>query len=280
MISNRGYRPAAALIAENETYSPAAEKMTEYLPDTNILIEFGRDAGVRSKLENARQDGAVFRIGPPALIELVRGVITGGGDYFLNNREVFIWLHTQGFEILDLPRPFMAKILRTSTPKQSDVEPMHYEQLIRMIANSADLGDFLRTSEMAGSAWKGIVRTDDIHRAELDRELAALGHLAKRTRGQDLASMLSKSFGAPGCRPNPLVLKVRFSAAIEFLESSLAKIRLGAKPWKNDRGLYVDFQLLHYLADSKITFLTKEDFSNEIMKSRQKSRIVGLDSPR
>src|SRR2546430_4958876 len=41
----------------------------------------------------------------------------------------------------------------------------------------------------------------------------------------------------------------------------------------NDRGLYVDWQLLMYLADPNVSFLTNEDFSGEISTSAQKDRI-------
>lgn len=254
--------------------------MPSYLPDTNVLIDFGRDLAVRAKLENAEQNGSEFLIAPPALIELVRGMIAAGCDTFDNDKEVFVWLHAQGCKVLDLPRPFMAKILRTSTRKRSGVVPEHYKQLIDMVVSSANFGDFLKRSEMAGSVWKEIAHADKIHEAELDKELSALVKIAKGGRGKDLASQLTQTFGAPGCRPNPLILQQRFSAAIEFLESSFTKVRGGAKPRKNDPGLYVDFQLLLYLADPAITFLTNEDFSREIRRSPQRSRIVGLESLR
>ncbi len=85
-------------------------------------------------------------------------------------------------------------------------------------------------------------------------------------------------FGAPGCRPNPLVISRQFSAAIEYLETSVRKVAVGAKPRKNDRGLYVDWQLLMYLADPNVSFLTNEDFSGEISTSAQKDRIIKPDA--
>jgi hypothetical protein len=254
--------------------------MPAYLPDTNVLIDFDRDSAVRTKLENAQKSGSVFRIGPPALIELVRGMIAGGCNTFRDDKEVFIWLRAQGCPVLELPRPFMARILRTSPQNRSGVKPDHYLQLIEMIVVSADFGDFMRRSDTAGSVWRDIARADEIHRAELDKELGALETIAKRGRGQDLATKLSQTFGMPGCRPNPLILKRKFSAAIEFLEASLSKVRGGAKPRKNDRGLYLDFQLLLYLADPEIAFLTEEDFSSEIRTSPQTSQIIKLDSMR
>jgi hypothetical protein len=57
---------------------------------------------------------------------------------------------------------------------------------------------------------------------------------------------------------------------------SLAKMKGRAKPRKNDPGLFVDFQLLLYLADPELVFLSKEDFSSEVKKSLQKPRIAGI----
>lgn len=251
-----------------------------YLPDTNVLIDFGRDPVVRTTLENARRNGAVFLVGPPALIELVRGMVMRGRDSFEQDREVFIWLHTEAFEVLPLPRAFMAKVLRTSPTRRSGVEPLHYRQLMQMIVDSANFDDFLRRSRGAGSVWQEIGRADEIHRDELDKELSALEDMARAGGGHGVATRLARTFGAPGCRPNPLILERQFSAAIEFLESSLAKIRAGSKPRKNDPGLYVDFQLLFYLAEPEVIFLSLEDFSKDIRRSRQRTRIVGLDSLR
>ncbi len=259
--------------------SLSSATMCAYLPDTNVLIDFGRDLAVRAKLENAQQDASEFVIAPPVLIELVRGVIARGRANFERERKVFAWLHAHHFTVLELPRPFMAQILQTSTRKRSGAVPRHYDQLIDMIATSADFEEFLRRTTPAGSVWKEIANADRIHKAQLDKEFAAFEKLA-RARANDFANLLARTFGVPGCRPNPLILERRFSAAIEFLQSSLAKVRGGAKPRRNDPGLYVDFQLLLYLADPQIIFLTREDFSHEIKRSPQKSRIVGLESLR
>lgn len=252
--------------------------MSTYVPDTNVLIDFGLNEAVRTKLENARQNGSIFLIAPPALIELVRGVIAGGSDRFEDNKRVFVWIQTQRFTILELPRPFMAKILRTSSQRVSGVVPEHYRILIDMIVCSTDFGDFLKRSEAPSNVWRDISRLGEIHESELDREFRAFEKLAKRARSQDIASKLSQTFGAPGCRPNPLILEQRFSAAIEFLESSLRKIADGSKPRKNDSGLYFDFQLFLYLAVPEINFLTSEKFSSDIKRSPQRFRIIGLDS--
>jgi predicted nucleic acid-binding protein len=252
--------------------------MPRYLLDTNILIDFGRNQAIRTRLENSQVSGVEFVIGPPALIELVRGLVAGGCNTFEDDRRVFVWLRGQQFPILPLPRPFMARVLRTTTRRSGAVEPRHYEQLIEIIADSADFDDFRAMSQAPGSVWNEVERIEAIHEGQLDSELAALGQLARRRRGRDIATLLSQTFGAPGCRPRPVVIARQFSAAIEFLESSLTTVRGGAKPRKNDPGLYVDFQLLFYLADPEIYFLTCEDFSHEIRRMPQRCRIVGLDS--
>ena len=252
--------------------------MPNYFPDTNVLIDFGRNPATRTKLENLRQGGNTFLVAPPALIELVRGIIASGCDTFANDKQVFAWLQTNRLPILELPRPFMAKVLRCSLPRVSGVRPHHYRQQIEMIANSVNFDDFLRESQAPGSVWGDIARADEIHCAVLDREFRALGWLANQRRDRDLAQRLSQLFGAPGCRPKPVIIERQFSAAIEFLKSSLSKVRAGAKPRKNDPGLYTDFQLLLYLADPDLNFLTREDFSMEIRRSRQKARIVHPDS--
>jgi hypothetical protein len=251
--------------------------MPEYFLDTNVLIDFGRTPAARVKLEHACQAGTTFLVAPPGLIELVRGMVASGDATFANDQQVFVWLRASRISILPLPRPFMARILNSSIPRSSGVEPRHYAEQIEMIANSTSFDDFLQRSRTPGNVWRDIWRADEIHCAELDREFLALERMARQRRGRDLAQGLSQLFGAPGCRPKPFVIEQQFSAAIEFLESSLLKVRAGAKPRKNDPGLYTDFQLLLYLACPKFSFLTREDFSNEIRRSPQKARIIHPD---
>jgi hypothetical protein len=251
--------------------------MPSYFPDTNILIDFGRVAAARDRLEHASRHGTAFLIAPPALIELVRGMVSGGRETFPNDKQVFVWLRVNHFPVLDLPRPFMAGILHSST-RISGVEPHHYAEQIETIADAANFEDFLQRSNAPGSAWRDIAWADEIHRAELDKEFLALDQLAKRRPGRDLAQKLSQLFGIPGCRPIPIIIERQFSAAIEFLESSIVKVRSGAKPRRNDPGLYTDFQLLLYLGSQNLNFLTREDFSHEIKRSPQRTRIVHPDT--
>jgi hypothetical protein len=246
-----------------------------YLLDTNVLIDFGRDPILRGRLEGAQRNGCVFVLGPPALIELVRGLVAGGRDHFHNNKNVFVWLRNSACAVLPLPRPFMAAILRApSLRRVVEVEPRHYIELIGLIARAADFNDFLQQSDAPDSAWGGIRDADAVHNVVLDREFAGLKKLAGQRVDRELARRLSRSFGAPGRHPNSLIVERRFSAAFEFLGTSLAKVRGGARPRENDPGLFVDFQLLLYLADPNVVFLTREDFSHEIRRSPQRSRIV------
>jgi hypothetical protein len=58
--------------------------------------------------------------------------------------------------------------------------------------------------------------------------------------------------------------------------SVVSKAKNGAKVSKNDRGAYVDFQNLCYLADAETTIVSNEDFSSEISHSPQKNRVITL----
>lgn len=250
---------------------------TKFLPDTNILIDYAwRDPVVQARLDKTQQHGTGFVIGPPVLIELVRGLVAQGDKTFLGDQKVFNWLYKQNLTILPLPKPFMAQILGASIPKKSGVEPHHYGQLIETIAKANTFEDFLAQNQNPDSVWNLIGEGNKIHEAELDKEFNALEQLSSRTH--NIGNALSRMFGAPGARPNPLIIERRFSAAIEFLQASLYQVHYGARPRKNDPGLYVDFQLLFYLADPEIAFLTEENFSDKIRHSPQRDRIVTIDS--
>jgi hypothetical protein len=250
--------------------------MPAYFPDTNIFIDFGRNLAVRQRLEQAIGNGAHFVIAPPALIELTRGMVRTAQTHFQNDKRVFVWLRDNNFAILPLPFPFMANILRSRTPQRSTVLPDHYRQQIEMIADAADFDDFLNRSR--GTVWQDIYRADAIHEAELDREVGAIRPLVKRGRGQDYAEPLSRKFGVPGCRPRPEIVARKFSAALEFLEFSIAKASGGANLRRNDPGFYTDFQLLFYLADTELIFVTRENFARKIRVSPQRTRIVGMEA--
>jgi len=244
------------------------------MPDANVWINFGRSAAIEGRLRALTDRGHTFAVAPPALMELFTGL---GQDQerFSNDQRIFRWIDGKQFEILELPKPFMANILRTALPSPSGVKPNHYRELLQMVVASADHADFVSKANAPNSVWKLVENMNQIHNQVLDEELSALRRIAKKTA---LAEKMCTWFGAPGCRPNHVVFQRKFSAGLEFLESSLSKVHQGAKPERNDRGLYVDFQLLLYLADPNIHFLTGEGFAAEIRKSAQKDRIVKLGS--
>jgi hypothetical protein len=251
--------------------------MTSFVPDTNIWVHIGKDVGLTTKFEKTLGTGDTFLIAPPALIEVVRGMVRYGKEMFSEDRKTFIWMQTHKCGILDLTRPFMATVLKTNLPKNSGVFPAHYAQLIEMIVNSSKFDEFVERCNSDDSVWKNIESLDQIHEGQIETELRALQDLARQGRALDIPKRLANTFGAPGCRPIPMVVSLRFSAAIEYLESVVRKVANGSKPRKNDRGLYVDWQLLMYLARPDVEFLTNEDFSGEISKSSQKARIVKPD---
>jgi hypothetical protein len=251
--------------------------MRTFLPDTNVWKYIGKDEVFTQRFEKALAAGDKFLIGPPALIELVRGLVRGGEERFAEDQKMFAWMMKTKCEILDLTRPFMAKVLRTNLPANSGVFPAHYGKLIETAANSPNFGEFVKSCNAKDSVWNNIESLDQIHEGQVEKELMSLEDLAKRRKALDIPGRLAGTFGAPGCRPIPFVISRRFSAAIEYLDTSVRKVAQGAKPRKNNRGLYVDWQLLTYLAIPDLLFLTNEDFSEEISKSPQKERIVKPD---
>jgi hypothetical protein len=252
--------------------------MPTYLPDTNVLIDFGKDLAVQTKLENAEQSGSKFVIAPSTMTELTVGVIKGGATHFGQNKKTFTWLQAHSDAILDLPRPFIGKILGFQSSR-SQVETHHHVQRVEMVANSHTFDEFLKRKDDAGNVWSDIDKAPQIHADKVDKEFTELEKLAKLPQGTvDAVATFCKTFAVGGVCPDPKLFRKHFSAAVEYLDASIAKIRAGAKPWKNDRGRYGDFQLFFYLADPNITLLTREDFSGDITQSPQRTRIVGFDA--
>jgi hypothetical protein len=251
--------------------------MRTLLPDTNIWKYIGKDEVLTLKFDKATAAGDRFLIGPPALIELVRGLVRSGEERFAEDQKMFAWMMKTKCEVLDLTRPFMARILRTNLPNNSGVFPAHYVKLIETIVASTKFSEFVSHCNTKESVWNNIESLDQIHESQIEKELMSLETLAKEGKALDIPGRLAGTFGAPGCRPIPLVVSRLFSAAIEYLDTSVRKVVQGAKPRKNNRGLYVDWQLLMYLAMPDLLFLTSEDFSEEIFQSPQKERIVKPD---
>ena len=249
--------------------------MPTYLPDTNVLIDLGKDPAVQKKLENAEQRGSNFVIAPSTITELTPGVVTGGATHFEQNKKIFTWLQARSNAILDSPRPFVGKILGFPS-KRSRVETYHYAQRVEMVAKSQTFDEFLRRTADADNVRSRIDKAPRKHAAKVDREFTDMEQFAKLPR--DVVGVFCKTFAVGGVCPDPKLFRRHFSAAVEYVEASIAKIRAGAKPWMNDRGRYGDFQLFFYLADPNITLLTRDRFSGDIKQSPQRTRIVGLDA--
>ena len=106
--------------------------MSTYLPDTNVVINYGRDPGAKVTIDGASASGSRFVIAPPTMTELTVGVVKGGAAWFAQNKVMFQWLNAQSANILDLPRPFMGKVLGFPS-KKSDVNVGHHVQRIELV---------------------------------------------------------------------------------------------------------------------------------------------------
>jgi len=145
--------------------------------------------------------------------------------------------------------------------------------LMDLLIQAKTFSDFLAETERPDSIWRRMNELDSIHEGILERELTSLETLARASL-RALPVNLARMYRFSGLLPDPDFVEARFSAAIEFLRSSITQVRTGAKPRKNDRGLYVDQQLFFYLADPEAVVVTNENFSREIKTSPQRSRII------
>src|SRR5437660_6562102 len=189
--------------------------MSTYLPDTNVVINYGRDPAAKAKIDRASASGSTFVIAPPTMTELTVGVVKGGATWFVQNKMMFEWLKAQSANILDLPRPFMGKVLGFPS-KKSDVDVGHHVQRIEFVTEASDFADFLKRKDAPGSLWPDIETSAKVHEQQLDKEFAALQKLAQRPLGSyDLAAEFAKTFAVDGKSPDPKEFRSRFSAAME-----------------------------------------------------------------
>jgi hypothetical protein len=159
----------------------------------------------------------------------------------------------------------------------SGVQPEHYRKLMNLVTHAKSFGDFLAETEKPASVWKKMNQLDSIHEDVLEKELKSLEKLAGASL-KAIPSNLARIYQRGGLLPDPEFVENKFSAAIEFLRSSILLLRNGAKPRKNDRGLYIDQQLFFYLADPELTLVTKENFSNKVKASPQAARVLSYET--
>jgi hypothetical protein len=252
--------------------------VSTYLPDTNVIIDLAwRNSTVRAKVENAERSGSRFVIAPPVITELAFGVVKGGTKYFEQSLKVFTWLQAHSSNILELPLPFVGDILGFPM-RRTQVETQHYRQLIGMIVNSQTFDEFLTLKDQVGSLWTDIDRAPQIHPDKVNDEFTSLEMLARRPPEKvDVAAGLCKAYTPASASVDAMLFRHHFSAAVEYAEAALAKIRGGVNLREKDRGRYGDFNLLFYLADPNISLLTNDGLTGDIKQSPQRTRIVKPD---
>ena len=241
-----------------------------YILDSNVWIELAR--GTIDCADVVRGPEAEVKQAPFVITELVRGIIKGGKSFFARNKKMVECMSRCA--ILELPRPFILQILWNATDETARVRPEHYASLLELITSSATLEQFLNQADQPAGAWRHVTHLDSIHENALDAELKSLKYLAEHASIQSLHVNMARSLQFCGLFCDPDAFNAKFSAAVEFLRSSIVQVRRGANPLKNNRGLYVDNQLFFYLGDAEAVIVTNEEFSQEIRESPQKTRVI------
>jgi hypothetical protein len=248
-----------------------------YILDTNIWVELARRRLSCNALRG--KPGVQIALAPLAIIELVTGLIRGGETRFADNKAMIACMAQGQPEILELPRIFVNRLIWNLPPSgSSGVRPEHYMLLMNLVLQSNSLADFLAKAEASESLWKRMTHLHSIHESVLDKELASLRTLSERAHVKSLPVHMTWLYRSGGMLPDPDWFTAKFSAAIEFLISSIVQVRNGANPQKNNRGVYVDSQFFWYLGDPDLTIVSEEDFSPEIKVSPQTARIISLNA--
>jgi hypothetical protein len=264
--------------------SPAAAKPKEYPPrldvrymfDTNIWIDVSH--GQIDCVALKREAGGALVVSPLTIVELLVGSVNGSEEQFVRDRRMFRCMFDGDPGIQELPRGFVNRILWNVDLEESAVRPKHYRELLQMLINSATLARFKRNTEAPGSSWSRMAELHSKHKEVLDKELNSLVRFNHGISLKAVPLHFSRMYEFSGLLPDPDVIEQRFSAAMEFLRASVLKVRRGAKPWKNDRGSFVDLRLFFYLADPAVVLVTKEDFSDAVKASPQRTRIISYDA--
>jgi hypothetical protein len=246
-----------------------------YIFDTNIWIDLSR--GTLSCEELVGRAGLPIALAPFIINEFMKGLVTGGEGPFERNREAVKCMASTRPEILELPKSFIFRILWNVREGVATVRPQHYRTLIDLLVPSRSLEEFLRKTDKSESEWKRLRDLRSIHDEVLNKELGSLTPLAERASLKSLTRHMVRGYELGGLLPDPDFFETTFSAAVEFLKTSIVQVRNGAKPRKNNPGMYVDSQLFWYLADPRAVVVTREDFSTEIRVSPQKARIISYE---
>jgi hypothetical protein len=232
--------------SDRKPFWEAHQKKMRYVLDTNIWIEVSR--GRIGCADLTGKAGINIVLAPPVIIELVRGLVKSGGEQFARSRALFRCMAETELPILQLPGVFVSMVLWGAPNSSSGVRPGHYKDLMNLIIHANSFSDFLAETEKPASVWKKMNQLDSIHENILEKELKSLEKLAGASV-KAIPTNLARLYQHGGLLPDPEFFEQKFSAAIEFLRSSILQLRSGANPRKNDRGLYIDQQLFFYLAE-------------------------------
>ena len=259
----------------------------KFLPDTNIAIAIGKNdsdfEGLKTFLSSTK--GRLL-LAPPVIVELLVKVLNGQDRCFNINKRPLTRLFALNPEIPELPESFAQIMFFGSSTFIVGVRPWDYRQLLTALERSNSKTDFIARAHDPSVQWKGIQDFPKTHDIQVSRELNNLRRLAlqqpKRSFADKTADSLSNSaFTKVGDGRSNGVLTVdpnevshAFSAAFEYLGANIQNVKAGAKPEKNDRGIWVDYNILWYLADPEVTIITLERFHRSIKQSPQASRII------
>jgi hypothetical protein len=245
-----------------------------YIMDTNIWVEVIQ--GTISCDQLCAKPHLRVVVAPFMIVELMKATVKNKGKYFVSDQKMFRCMAK--FDILELTKPLLFKILwNISEAGVSKVRPDTYKSLLKMMLVSKTFNEFISKTEAPDSMWNKVSDWGLIHEGVLDKESDALGKLARGGSVLNLHTHVAQLYRVGGLMPDPDTVETLFSAGLEYLRSNVMKVRNGANPKRNDRGMYVDSQMFYYLADPEAVIVTNEDFSTEIAKSPQKSRIISFE---
>jgi hypothetical protein len=245
-----------------------------YVLDTNVWVQLAQGKVSCAALTQRASRQAV--VAPFAIMELMKESVKYESKYFENDRRVYECM--AGLEILPLTKPFIhLRLWNSPQIEPTRVVPETYMKLLHMFAGSASYREFIDKTKASGSDWSHVEKWNDIHKDEIDKELGFVEKLADENHASLAVGIAKLHQHKESLAPESRV-ENEFSAALEYLRSLIALVKNGANLPKNDRGAYVDFQILFYLADSEITIVSNENFSGGISHSPQRDRIITLET--
>ncbi len=262
-------------VKESEGQYSLREMDRNYIFDTNVWVDVSRKALPCDELRP--RGGLNSVISPLVVTELMWGIVKGGEAKFSDNQSMVRCMADGDPEILELPKAFVDRIIWGAPRREPEVRPEHYRMLLGMLTESRNHADFLRRVEHPSSPWNRLSELDSIHQSVLEKELSAFETIAAGASLSALHVSMPRMYRCGGLFPDPDWFGSKFSAAVEYIKNCAALVRNGAKPRKNNRGIYLDSQLFWYLADPANALVSKEDFSSIIRISPQRSQIIPLN---